>query len=68
MQGLDQKRHLLRWWIAQPKEQNPRPVAPSFAPRSLVSPGGGFRVPEGSNVRLPFFPYGRHDGEGQTAY
>ena len=43
MQTKETKRHLLRWWIAQPKEQNPRPVAPSFAPRSLVQPGGGFR-------------------------
>ncbi|KAK9812337.1 hypothetical protein WJX73_003313 [Symbiochloris irregularis] len=60
----DQKRHLLRWWISQPKEQNPRPVAPSFAPRSLVQPGGGFRVTKGSTVRLPFFPYTRNDGEG----
>ncbi|KAK9813596.1 hypothetical protein WJX73_009365 [Symbiochloris irregularis] len=65
---VEEKRHLLRWWIAQPKEQNPRPIAPSFAPRSLVQPGGGFRVPEGSNVRLPFYPYARNDGEGQTAY
>lgn len=64
----EQRRHLLRWWIAQPKEQNPRPIAPSFAPRSLVQLQGGFRVPEGSHVRLPFFPYGRNDGEGQSSY
>lgn len=67
-QTLEQKRHLLRWWIAQPEERNPRPVAPSFAPRSVVPREGGFRVPEGSKLRLPFFPYGRHDGEGQSPY
>ena len=68
MQTVETKRHLLRWWIAQPKERNPRPIAPSFAPRALVQPGGGFRVPEGSTVRLPFYPYARHDGEGQSPY
>ena len=59
LQTPEQTRHLLRWWIAQPEEQNPRPVAPSFAPRSLVQPGGGFKAPE-DTLRLPFFPYGRN--------
>ena len=68
VQDNGDKRHLLRWWIAQPKERNPRPIAPSFAPRSLVPPEGGFRVPDGSNVRLPFFPYSRNDGEGISTY
>ena len=59
---------MLRWWFAQPKEQNPRPIAPSFAPRSNVQASGGYKVPEGSKVGLPFYPYGRHDGEGQSTY
>ena len=50
------------------QERNPRPIAPSFAPRSLVPPEGGFRVPQGSTVRLPLFPYSRHDGLGQSEY
>ena len=51
----EEKRHLLRWWFAQPRERNPRPIAKSYAPRSNVAPGGGFRVPEGSKLRLPFW-------------
>ena len=68
MQGPKEKRHLLRWWVAQPKEQNPRPILPTFAPRSNVLPQGGFVTPEGSALRLPFFPYSRHDGEGESPY
>ena len=67
-QTSEEKRHLLRWWIAQPKDRNPRPIAPSFAPRGSVQTSGGFRVPDGSNLRLPFYPYARHDGEGQSSY
>ncbi|KAK9809629.1 hypothetical protein WJX73_008948 [Symbiochloris irregularis] len=64
----EEKRHLLRWWFAQPPERNPRPIAKSYAPRSNVGPEGGFRVPEGSKLRLPFWPYGRHDGLGKSTY
>ncbi len=58
------KRHLLRWWVAS--DANKRPIAPLFAPRSNVQPTGGFIVPEGSQVRLPLYPYSRHDGQGQA--
>ena len=66
MQEPHQKRHLLRWWVQQPKERNPRPIIPTFAPRSNVLPQGGFTYPEGSTIRLPFYPYSRHDGVGQS--
>ncbi|DBB18065.1 hypothetical protein WJX82_011687 [Trebouxia sp. C0006] len=59
-----EKRHLLRWWVAS--DANKRPIAPLFAPRSNVQPTGGFIVPEGSQVRLPLYPYSRHDGQGQA--
>ena len=39
-------------------------IAPHFAPRSNVQEKGGFAVPEGSKVRLPLYPYSRHDGLG----
>ena len=39
-------------------------VAPHFAPRSNVQEKGGFAVPEGSKLRLPLYPYSRHDGLG----
>ncbi|KAL3155553.1 hypothetical protein ABBQ38_011107 [Trebouxia sp. C0009 RCD-2024] len=59
-----EKRHLLRWWIAS--DANKRPIPPYFAPRSNVQPTGGFRVPESSPVRLPLYPYSRHDGLGHS--
>ena len=59
-----EKRHLLRWWVAS--DASKRPIAPLFAPRSNVQPTGGFIVPEGSEVRLPLYPYSRHDGQGQA--
>ncbi len=59
-----EKRHLLRWWVAS--DANKRPIAPLFAPRSNVQPTGGFIVPEGSKIRLPLYPYSRHDGQGQA--
>ena len=59
-----EKRHLLRWWVAS--DANKRPIAPLFAPRSNVQPTGGFIVPEGSQIRLPLYPYSRHDGQGQA--
>lgn len=65
-----EKRHLLRWWVAQPKERNPRGIIPTFAPRSNVRPEGGFSFPgqETSKLRLPFYPYSRHDLEGQSEW
>lgn len=59
-----EKRHLLRWWIAS--DGNKRPIPPHFAPRSNVQPTGGFKVPENSKIRLPFYPYSRHDGLGES--
>ncbi|KAK9813026.1 hypothetical protein WJX72_007708 [[Myrmecia] bisecta] len=53
-----EKRHLLRWWVHT--DANKRPIASHYAPRSNVQEGGGFRVPEGSNIRLPLYPYSRH--------
>ena len=41
-------------------------VAPHFAPRSNVQEQGGFTVPVGSKLRLPLYPYSRHDGLGQS--
>lgn len=55
MQAPAEKRHLLRWWVAQPAERNPRPTSTHYAPRSNANPEGGFRVPEGSKLRLPFW-------------
>ncbi|KAK9863979.1 hypothetical protein WJX84_007599 [Apatococcus fuscideae] len=60
-----QKRHLLRWWVDS--TANSRPIAPTFAPRSSVPANGGFHD-YGEKVRLPFYPYSRHDGEGQSTY
>ncbi|KAK9816577.1 hypothetical protein WJX72_002145 [[Myrmecia] bisecta] len=62
----DQKRHLLRWWVAG--REHTRPIARTFAPRSSIFPEGGFRVPEDSPLRLPLYPYTRHDGQGQSPY
>ena len=62
MQANNEKRHLLRWWVAQPKERNPRGIIPTFAPRSSVRPEGGFKFPGNAELRLPFYPYTRHDG------
>ncbi len=64
LQTPETKRHLLRFWVHT--DSNPRPVAGHYAPRSNVNPEGGFRVPEGSKLRLPLFPYSRHDGQGQS--
>ncbi|KAK9845169.1 hypothetical protein WJX84_011671 [Apatococcus fuscideae] len=61
-----EKRHLLRWWVHS--DANDRPIAPTFAPRSSVRPEGGFKYDAGTKLRLPFFPYSRHDGEGQSPY
>lgn len=66
VQSVEDKRHLIRWWIHT--DGNPRPIAPSFAPRGSVAEDGGFRVPAGSKLRLPFHPYSRHDGEGMSPY
>ncbi len=66
MQAPNEKRHLLRWWVDS--TANDRPIAPSFAPRSSVRPEGGFYHDDGAKLRLPFFPYARHDGEGQSTY
>ena len=41
-------------------------IAPHFAPRSNVQEKGGFTVPKGSKLRLPLYPYSRHDGLGQS--
>ena len=64
MQTPREKRHLLRWWVAT--DANKRPIPPLFAPRSNVQATGGFVVPKGSSVRLPLYPYSRHDGLGQS--
>eukprot|EP00891_Asterochloris_glomerata_P005068 jgi/Astpho2/5068/Aster-x0233 len=56
------KRQLLRWWVHA--DFNKRPIAPHFAPRSNVTPTGGFIVPADEKIRLPFFPYSRRDREG----
>ncbi len=66
MQKPEEKRHLLRWWVHS--DANDRPVAPTFAPRSSVRPEGGFKHDADAKLRLPFFPYGRHDGEGQSPH
>lgn len=66
LQTPQEKRHLLRWWVHS--DANDRPVAPTFAPRSSVRPEGGFKYDAGTKLRLPFFPYSRHDGEGQSPY
>ena len=63
-----QNRHLLRWWVHS--DNNTRPVAPHYAPRSNVGPEGGFLVPDYpdlSKQHLPLYPYSRHDGLGQSA-
>jgi hypothetical protein len=62
-----QNRHLLRWWVHS--DNNERPIAPHYAPRSNVGPIGGFLVPgypDLSQQRLPLYPYSRHDGLGQS--
>ena len=41
-----------------------RGIIPTFAPRSNVRPEGGFAFPGNAELRLPFYPYSRHDGEG----
>ena len=41
-------------------------IPPHFAPRSNVQPTGGFIVPDRSQLRLPLYPYSRHDGLGQS--
>ncbi len=64
LQTPETKRHLLRFWVHT--DNNPRPIAKHYAPRSSVLPEGGFRVPEGSKLRLPLYPYSRHDGQGQS--
>ena len=62
MQDDTDKRQLLRWWVHA--DFNKRPIAPHFAPRSNVTPTGGFIVPADEKIRLPFFPYSRRDREG----
>ena len=57
VQTKEQKRHLLRFWVDT--HANSRPIAPTFAPRSSVFAHGGFRVPEGSKLRLPLHPPSR---------
>ena len=64
MQAPHEKRHLLRWWVAS--DANKRPIPPLFAPRSNVQPAGGFVYPTSSQLRLPLYPYSRHDGLGQS--
>eukprot|EP00879_Flechtneria_rotunda_P022803 GHRR01024084.1.p1 GENE.GHRR01024084.1~~GHRR01024084.1.p1 ORF type:complete len:107 (-),score=4.05 GHRR01024084.1:765-1085(-) len=62
-----QNRHLLRWWVHT--DNNKRPIAPHFAPRSNVGPQGGFSMPHYRDLtkqRLPLYPYSRHNGLGQS--
>ncbi len=33
-------------------------AAPHYAPRSSIQAGGGFKVPPGTNLRLPLYPIG----------
>lgn len=65
-QAPEERRHLLRWWVDS--DANYRSVAPAFAPRSSARPEGGFYYDAGTQLRLPFYPYDRHDGEGQSPY
>ncbi|EIE24910.1 Clavaminate synthase-like protein [Coccomyxa subellipsoidea C-169] len=58
-EASDEKRHLLRFWVDT--DANTRPIAPTFAPRSSVQAQGGFKVPEGSKLRLPLHPPSRPD-------
>ncbi len=48
--------HLLLLHLPPPP---PHRAAPSFAPRSSILPGGGFKVPPGTNLRLPLYPIGK---------